>query len=762
MNGEHKITSSHRERAALIYLRQSSMAQVREHTESTRSQYGLAETAAGLGWARTSIEVIDTDLGISGKWGVAREGFTELVTRMCRGDVGAIFGIEITRLARSNADVARLAEFARITGTLLIDPDGVYDPADVNDRVLLGFKGTMGEMELHVMAQRLQANKRAAAERGELRTPLPVGYVHDDAGEVVIDPDAEVQAAIRDVFAAFAACGSAYGVVAAFAGRRFPLRAYGGAWAGQLRWGRLTHARVLGILKNPGYAGAYVFGRYASRRTVDPSGTVHTAITERPRAEWPVLIKDHHEGYITWADYLASEARLAANHTAAGARPPREGTALCQGIIICGSCGKPMMTNYHTDQRPSYECSSRRDRLTTPSCRTVVAACVDDAVAGALLDALTPGQVALALSAADEVAGRRQRVSRAAELAVERARYEADRAERAFCQVEPENRLVARSLEARWEARLAALAEAGQALEAAQDTLPPLPGRDDLEKLAADLPALWNAPTTSARDRKRLLRTLIADVTVLPEPDRGKARIGIRWHTGATDELTIDRPVHPGTARRSPAAAIELVKRLGPATSNDELVTRLNAAGHRTGHGRPFDIDAVQWIRHAYQVPVPDPYGPGEISVAEAARRLGCSTSVIYHWIHTGQLTARRGSASRFCIPWDTQAEASCRTRIAQSAHLGRAARPRTLPAPAFPAADGGEISVTEAACQLGCSTGVIYYWIETGQLTVRRGPGNRLHIPWNDQIQAECRSRIGQSGHLNPAARRTKPRRRR
>ena len=611
------------------------------------------------------------------------------------------------------------------------------------------------------MAQRLQANKRAAAERGELRTPLPVGLVHDDAGDVVIDPDAGVQAAIRDVFAAFAACGSAYGVVAAFKDRRFPLRAYGGAWAGQLRWGRLTHARVLGILKNPGYAGAYVFGRYASHRTVDPSGTVHTAMTERPRAEWPVLIKDHHESYISWAEYLASEARLAANHTAAGARPAREGTALCQGIIICGSCGKPMMTNYHTDQRPSYECSSRRDRLTTPSCRTVVAACVDDAVAGALLDALTPGQIVLALSAADEVSGRRQRVSRAAELAVERARYEADRAERAFCQVEPENRLVARSLEARWEARLAALAEAEQALETTQDVLPPLPGRAELEKLAADLPGLWNAPTTSARDRKRLLRTLIADVTVLPEPDRSKARIGIRWHTGVTDELTIDRPVHPGTARRSPAPAIDLVKRLGPTTSNDELVTRLNAAGHLTGHGRPFDIDAVQWIRHAYKIPVPDPYGPGEISVAEAARRLGCSSGVIYHWIHTGQLTARRGSASRFCIPWNAQAEADCRSRIAQSAHLGRAARPRTLPAPAFPAA-GGEVSVTQAACQLGCSTGVIYYWIETGQLSARRGPGNRLHIPWNDQIQAQCCSRVTQSGHLNPAVRRTKPRRRR
>ena len=255
------------------------MAQVRQHTESTRSQYGLADTAAALGWPPASIEVIDTDLGISGKWGVAREGFTELVTRVCTGEVGAIFGIEITRLARSNANVARLAEFARITGTLLIDPDGVYDPADVNDRVILGFKGTMGEMELHVMAQRLQANKRAAAQRGEL----------------------------------------------------------------------------------------------------------HTSITERPRAGWPVLIKDHHESYITWADYLANEARLAANHTAAGARPPREGTALCQGIIGCGSCGKPVMTNYHTDQRPAYECSSRRDRLTTPSCRSVAAACVDAAVAVVLV-----------------------------------------------------------------------------------------------------------------------------------------------------------------------------------------------------------------------------------------------------------------------------------------------------------------------------------------------------------------------------------------
>jgi excisionase family DNA binding protein len=675
MNGEAKISGIHRDRLAAIYLRQSSMAQVREHTESTTRQYGLAEEAVRLGWARPDVVVIDTDLGVSGRWGVARAGFTELVRRVCSGEVGAIFGIEISRLARSNAEVARLMEFAAITETLLIDADGVYDPADVNDRMLLGMKSTIGEVELHVMAQRLQASKKAAAARGELRTPLPVGYVHDEAGEVIVDPDAEVQAAVRDLFAAFAACGSAYGVVAAFTDRRFPLRAYGGAWAGQLRWGKLTHARVLGVLRNPCYAGAYVHGRYTSRRRVDPDGTVHTGLIERPRTEWPVLIHDHHDGYLGWADYLANEARLAANRTNAGARPPREGSALCQGIIACGSCGKPMRTNYHTDQRPAYECSGRADRLTTPNCRSIAASTVDDAVTDRLLEALNHNEVALALAAADEVADRHQRVGRAAELAVERARYEADRAERAFHAVEPDNRLVARSLETRWEAKLAALAEAEQTLEAARDTLPPLPGRPELEKLAADLPGLWNAPTTSHKDRKRLLRTVIADITLLPEPDQHKARIGIRWHTGAADEITVARVAHTGTAKRSPSPAVAMVIELGPTTPTAELADQLNAAGLTTGTGAPFDVKAVQWIRHAYHVPAPNPYADGEISVAEAAARLGTSTGVVYDWIKTGKLDARRGPGSRLCIPWTEQAEAECRCRITESGHLNSAAR---------------------------------------------------------------------------------------
>ncbi|WP_155341404.1 recombinase family protein [Acrocarpospora corrugata] len=766
MNGEHKITSGHRGRLAIVYLRQSSMAQVRQHTESTMRQYGLAEEAVRLGWADGDIMVIDTDLGVSGRWGVAREGFTELVRRVCTGEVGAIFGIEISRLARSNAEVARLTEFAKITGTLLIDADGVYDPADVNDRMLLGLKSTMGEVELHVMAGRLLEAKRAAAARGDLRTPLPVGFVHDDLGDIMIDPDEQVQAAIRDVLSGFSSCGSAYGVVALFAGRRFPLRAYGGAWAGRLRWGRLTHARVVGILKNPCYAGAYVHGRYASRRTLDPDGTVHTATWERPRDQWPVLLKDHHEGYISWADFLANEAKLAANRTNAGARPPREGCALCQGIIMCGSCGKPMRTNYHTDQRPSYECSSRADRLTTPTCRSVAASYVDDAVAAALLAALTPEQVALALSAADQVTDRHARLSRATELAVERARYEADRAERAYHECEPENRLVARTLESRWEDKLTALAEAEAALRTATEALPVLPTRADLEQLATDLPALWDAPTTSGKDRKRLVRTLICDVTLLPEPDRGKVRIGIRWHTGAADELTVARPVHPGTARRSSPAAVELVRRLGPTTGNADLAAALNAAGLHTGDGRPFDIDAVQWIRHVHKIRTPSPYADGEISVGDVAGKLGCSTGAVYDWIKKGFLCARRGGGNRFCIAWDERVEADCRILIEQSAHLNPdpAARRRKNPAPAsatITSADS-EISVTEAATRLGCSIGVVYYWIESGHLGARRGPGNRLHIGWNTQVETACRTRIDQSGHLNPQARRSRPRQRR
>ncbi|MFD5572271.1 recombinase family protein [Streptomyces cadmiisoli] len=673
MNGQSKITSSHRSRQAVVYLRQSTYVQVRDNTESTARQYAPADEAVRLGWDREDVVVIDADLGVSGKFGAEREGFRQLVAKVCLGEVGAVFGLEVSRLARSSADFARLLELARLTDALLVDGDGVYDLSDINDRLLLGLKGSMSEAELHILAGRLQGAKRAAAERGELHFPLPVGYVYDDEGACVIDPDVEAQTAIRDVFAAFAAGGSAYAVVAAFVGRRFPLRAYGGVWASQLRWGKLTHARVLGVLGNPCYAGTYVYGRYTTRRTVEPDGTVRTGVRLLARDQWPVVLHDHHEGDITWQTLLDIEAKLKANCTHDGARPAREGLALCQGIIGCGSCGRPMATRYHRSGQAAYECSgSKADHQGTPTCRSIRADVVDDAVATRLLAQPTPGRITVALAAADEVTARHTRSQRAAELAVERARYEADRAERAFTAVDPGNRLVAQTLESRWEARLTALAEAEAALAEAHESRPPLPDRADLLALAGDLPRLWHASGTRDKDRKRLLRTLVADVTLMPEADRWRARVGLRWHTGASEVIGLERPKPAPEARRTPSAALELISRRGPRLRDAELVDELAAEGITTASGWPFDAAAVRWVRHVHKIPSPFtvPFRDGEISVKEVARRLGIAADAVYYWINHGQLAACKTPSGRWCVLWDDETEAACRRRIAESGHL--------------------------------------------------------------------------------------------
>jgi DNA invertase Pin-like site-specific DNA recombinase len=670
MSRPEKISAAHLERLAVVYVRQSTLAQVRQHTESTQRQYALAAEAERLGWPAARVEVIDDDLGLSGRSADGRSGFRELVGRVCVGEVGAILGLEVSRLARSSADLQRLLELARLTDTLVIDSDGVYDLADFNDRLLLGLKGTMSEAELHLLAGRLQGAKRAAAERGELRFPLPVGLVYDDEGGTVIDPDEEVRSAVADLFAAFDETGSAYGVVGAFTGRRFPRRAFGGAWAGELRWGRLTHSRALGVLSNPAYAGAYVYGRFRSRRLVSPDGTIRTTTVELPRSQWPVILHGHHPGYIDWETFLRNEARLQRNRTNAGERPPRDGEALLQGILACGGCGRQMSTRYQAG-RGYYECSkSRADHVETPRCRSVRSDTLDQAVARRLLDALSPEEVALALAAADEVQQRRTRSTRAAELAVERARYEADRAERAFHACEPEHRLVARSLEQRWEARLAGLAETEQALAQANAAIEPLPPPAELQALCADLPGLWAAPTTSNRDRKRMLRTLIADITLISEPGATQLRLGIRWQSGASEQLDVERPPRAQDARRTPAAAVQLARRRAGELNNDELAAELNLAGHRTGTGRPFDPAAVQWLRWRYQIPSPAPFVPGELSVQQVAERLGVSAGVVYYWIAHGQLDAHHGPANRHRIPFPPEVEHACRQRVANSAHI--------------------------------------------------------------------------------------------
>jgi excisionase family DNA binding protein len=670
MNAARKVAGSHLERLAMVYLRQSSPAQVRFNVRSTERQYALAEEAAKLGWEAERIVVIDGDLGISGRDTQAREGYKELVARVCMGDVGAIFGLEISRLARSNADLQRLLEFCGLTDTLVVDTDGIYDLHDFNDRLLLGLKAQMSEAELHIITSRLQGAKRAAAERGELRFPLPVGYVYDEEGQTVMDPDEEVRAAIADLFGAFEKTGSAYGVVGVFGARRFPKRAYGGAWAGELRWGELTHPRVLGVLSNPCYAGTYVFGRYRSRRGVRPDGMITTKIVALPRAEWPVLIQGHHQGYISWERYLANERRLAANDTRGGQRPPREGRAICQGIVRCGACGRSMGT-LHRREGSYYDCThSRADHINTPGCRSVKAAVVDELIARRLLGALAPEEIALALAAADQVTDRRARSSRAVELRVERARYDAVRAERAFHACEPENRLVARSLEARWETKLRELAEAEAEL-AEQAAPAPEPSREQIERLARDVPKLWAADSTSEKDRKRLLRALITDVTLTSQPDSRELRVGIRWRSGASEEHNIQRPKTRAEVTRTPSQAIELTRRLAPKHTNTQIAEQLNTAGLRTSSGGPFAAEHVQWIRWRHKIPYPTTWAhDGELTTGQTAQRLGVSDNTIYDWISTGKLAARRGPGNRLYIPFSPGVEQECRHRIANSVHL--------------------------------------------------------------------------------------------
>ena len=669
MSGRDRITAAHRDRAALVYLRQSTMVQVRENTESTARQYALADLARELGWPAARVEVIDRDLGVSGRFSGMRAGFAQVISMVCLGQVGAVFALEVSRLARSSAEFARLLEFARLTGTLLIDGDGVYDLADFNDRLILGLKSTMSEAELHVLAGRLHGARIAAARAGRLRLSLPTGLVYDEAGAIRLDPDEQVRAAIRDVYAFFDQAGSSLGVVRAFAGRPFPRRETG-VWDGRTGWGRLTHGRAISVLKNPALAGAYAYGRATSSRKVRPDGTVVTTVNRRERASWQVLIPEHHEGYITWAKYLEIEARLAANRTSTGARPPREGVPLCQGIIFCGSCGFPMGTSYRrADGSADYTCTrANSDALRSRDCHSVAASAIDAQVEALVLAEVTSNQIELALGAAEAALQRHTRSHRAAELALERARYDAARAERAFSRVDPDNRLVARTLEAQWEQALCALQAAEKALADEIAAQPRTPDRARMTALAGNLAALWHAGTTTAKDRKRLLRTLIADVTIQMVDDR-RAHLGIRWHTGQIDEITCDRRTN-----RNPTAAVAIAHEMLETHSDRQIASHLNALGFKTGNAKAFTAESVKHIRkqHGSEHPRSDPTLPGEVTVPQVACILGIHEATVYPWLRSGEMKARQARHKRWCIAWNPAIEAYWRERVAASHHLKR------------------------------------------------------------------------------------------
>lgn len=520
------ITDAHRSKPAYIYVRQSTLAQVRHNQESTERQYALQDKALALGWPQRSVRVLDRDLGQSGAQMSSREDFKTLVSDVAMGLVGAVFALEVSRLARSNLDWHRLLELCALTHTLVIDADGCYDPGDFNDGLLLGLKGTMAQAELHFLRGRLQGGKLNKARKGELRFPLPVGLCYDEQGRIVADPDDEVPGAVQLVFTLFRETGSAYAVVQRFAqsALRFPRRAYGGAWAGKLIWGRLTHTRVLGLLNNPSYAGTYVFGRYQYVKSVTADGEVRKNMRAVPTPEWRVHLPDHHEG----SHYRGG---IRAQRTALGAQPnngegtvlsgaAREGLAMLQGLLMCGSCGRALTVRYRGNGGiyPIYECNwEHREALASASCFSVRTDLLDDAICEEIFKALKPAELELALAAVDELEQRDQAVMRQWQMRIERAEYECALAERRYEEVDPSNRLVAASLERRWNealSRIDAVKSEAAKFQALKTRVLSTEQRAKILALARDLPRVWRAPSTQVKDRKRMLRLLIADITV--------------------------------------------------------------------------------------------------------------------------------------------------------------------------------------------------------------------------------------------------------
>ncbi|WP_351237820.1 recombinase family protein, partial [Streptomyces sp. NPDC002133] len=598
-----KVTREHLQRDAYLYIRQSTLKQVINNTESTTRQYALRNRAIALGWDHSQIIVIDTDQGQSGASAEGRDGFQRLVAEVGMGHAGIVLGLEVSRLARNNTDWHRLLEICALTGTLILDEDGLYDPGNFNDRLLLGLKGTMSEAELHLLKARLRGGSLSKARRGELVQPLPVGLVYDHADRVVLDPDAQVQQAIRHLLATFAATGSAYAVVKAFASASltFPRRIRTGPNKGELTWGILQHHRVLQILHNPRYAGAFFYGRRRERR--GPGGKTTSRVL--PREEWTVLITDAHPGYLTWAEFEANQARLAELAAARGsdrkASPPREGAALLQGVVSCGKCGRRMTVRYR-HQKPHYLCQFEGIRNAVPVCQTMVGDQIDAAVGELLLATLTPLSLEVALRVSDELAARAEEADQLRAAGVERARYRADLARRRYLAVDPANRLVADTLEADWNEALRELAESTEEYERAKNTaIGPLSPetRARINALAADFPRLWNDRATPMRERKRMIRLLVTDVT-LTKSDH--IAIGVVLRSGQSHQLTLPRPLTAWELRQTDPAVIAALDELLDEYTDAQTAAILNERGLPSGMGQPFTRGMIIHLRNAYQL----------------------------------------------------------------------------------------------------------------------------------------------------------------
>jgi DNA invertase Pin-like site-specific DNA recombinase/uncharacterized protein YndB with AHSA1/START domain len=693
----HKITDQHRQKMAYVYIRQSTLGQVRHHQESTERQYALQDKARALGWSPAQIRALDRDLGVSGAHTAGRDDFKTLVADVCMGQVGGVFALEASRLARSNADGHRLIELCSLTGTLIIDEDGCYDPADFNDGLLVGLKGTTSQAELHFLRARLQGGKLNKAKKGELRFPLPVGFCSDAAHAVVLDPDAEVRGAIQLLFSTFRDTGSAYAVVQPFAsqGLRFPKRAYGGVWKGQLVWGRLSEGRVLRVLKNPAYAGVYAFGRYRCVKEILADGTIRARVKRLPQSSWLVAIQGHHRGYLSFDDHVRNLDLLHRNRTntadTLSSGPAREGRALLQGLLLCGHCGRRVSVRYKGNGgiHPVYECNwQRREGLLGKSCLALRCDLLDQATGQRALAVVNSEQLTLAVEALRQVEERAAAVTGQWRMRLERADYEAQLAQRRYEQVDPANRLVAAALEQRWDEALSRLAELQQqfaAFQREQAGTASTQQQAGLQSLAEDFPRLWHAPSTPAKDEKRMLRLLLKDITVVAPAESPTVALQVRWQGGACEEVRVARPRRAADRWRYPEAVVSKVRQLAARHSDGEVAAALHEAGWTAAKGAPFTASKVQWVRYKYGIAAASTAPPtaGERSVEQVAEQFGVSRGVVYYWIERGILQAHKANRTApYRITLDAQKEVELRDWVRNSSRIAKGPRqePETPP----------------------------------------------------------------------------------
>jgi DNA invertase Pin-like site-specific DNA recombinase/transposase-like protein len=687
---EGKITTSHLARTALVYVRQSSLSQVEHNRESTARQYDLVTRATGLGWPSAAVRVIDNDLGVSGASVAGRSGFAELVAQVGLGQVGVVVALEVSRLARNNSDWYKLLDLAGMTDTLIADADGLYHPALFNDRLLLGMKGTMSEAELHILRARLDGGIRNKAARGELRRGLPVGLIWADEadGGICFHPDEAVTGVLAAIFERFATAGSvrATWLWLREQGLKFPLQPTAYLQGSDIVWVEPTYHAVHNVLTHPGYAGAYTFGRSRQQRYVGDDGTLHTRRKRLPRNEWEVLIEDHHPGFIAWETYLSNQARIGKNIRPMAHEPGtgavREGCALLQGLATCGTCGRKLAVYYGGPHKatPGYYCTGTGQLVDGRGTRHmhVGGAAIDAAVAQAFMAALAPAAVQACVLAAETLEHGHDTALDQWRRQVEVARYQAAKAERRYFAVDPDNRLVARGLETDWEQTLAELAAAETDLARHESVRPKTltnAERAAITGLGENLDAVWNAPTTTDKDRKQLLHILLDEVNITIERDQagGKGRLVLRWKGGATTDLDVAIKRSPPKIRTD-EDTVELVRRLAVHYPDATIAGILNRQGRRSARGLTFTGGRVQGLRHHWQIPCHQPTDhdqqPGGelLTVADAAKELGLATSTLHRWLTVGFIAGEQVTPG---APWQIRLTEEVRNLFVDTAPVG-------------------------------------------------------------------------------------------